>query len=67
MTTLHRNIGIGDSLSFDGGRIIVTLQERTGRRAALRLVLAQDVQVDKPRNEANDPKQDHRGVDFRKA
>lgn len=54
MTTLHRHIGIGEALSFDGGRIIVTIQERTGRRVALRLEMAQDVQVDKPRSEPRD-------------
>ncbi|MBH2008290.1 MAG: hypothetical protein I8H71_01185 [Xanthomonadaceae bacterium] len=48
MSTLHRHIAIGETLSFDDGRIVVTLQDRTGRSASLRLELADDVRVDKP-------------------
>ena len=65
--TLLRRIAIGETLSFDGGRIVVTLQEKTGRRASLRLDLARDVVVDKPRIAANDPTRDDRGVDFLKS
>jgi hypothetical protein len=48
MTTLHRHIAIGETLSFDGGRIVVTMQNRSGRSASLRLDLHDDVRVDKP-------------------
>lgn len=46
--TLLRSVGIGERLSFDGGRIVLTLQERTGRKACLRMSLHEDVVVDKP-------------------
>lgn len=46
--TLLRSVGIGERLSFDGGRIVLTLQERTGRKACLRMLLHEDVVVDKP-------------------
>lgn len=52
---LCRQMAVGESLSLDGGRIIVTLKERSGRRALLQLTLAEDVIVDKPRVAANDP------------
>jgi len=46
---LIRQIAMGESLSFDQGRIRVTLQDKSGRRASLKLELAEDVTVDKPR------------------
>jgi hypothetical protein len=61
-TTLIRQVAVGESLSFDGGRIVLTVQEKSGRRSALKLTLAEDVVVDKPRIAANDDHQDHRGI-----
>jgi hypothetical protein len=65
-TTLIRQIAIGEKLSFDGGRIVIVLQDKSGRRAALRLLLHEDVVVDKPRVSANDGHIPERGIDFRK-
>lgn len=45
---LIRQIKAGESLSFDGGRVVVTLRQRTGQRAELSLHLEDDVVVDKP-------------------
>lgn len=49
---LIRQIKAGESLSFDGGRLVVTLLQRTngrgGSRAELCLRLEDDVVVDKP-------------------
>ena len=53
-SVLCRQLAVGESLSLDGGRVIVTLQEKSGRRAALKLTLKDDVVVDKPRVAAND-------------
>ena len=53
-STLIRHVAVGESLSFDNGRIVLTVQEKSGRRSALKLTLAQDVVVDKPRVSAND-------------
>ncbi|GHC72669.1 hypothetical protein GCM10007320_08700 [Pseudorhodoferax aquiterrae] len=66
MTTLHRHIAIGEQLSFDGGRIVVTMQNRTGRSASLRVDMHDDVRVDKP-EAPKPPPQSHRGVAFAKA
>lgn len=53
-TNLIRNLRVGEPLSFDGGRIKVELEYRSGNAARLRLTLAEDVVVDKPRTAAND-------------
>ena len=66
-TTLIRQVAVGESISFDHGRIVLTVQEKSGRRSALRLTLAEDVVVDKPRVSANDEDSLGRGIDFRKS
>lgn len=48
ITTLIRNLRVGDKLSFDEGRITIALEDKSGRAARLRLTLADDVGVDKP-------------------
>lgn len=53
-TTLIRMLRVGESLSFDQGRIKVELEEKSGRTARLRLTLGETVVVDKPRAAAND-------------
>lgn len=57
LTTLIRNLRVGDQLSFDNGRIKLGLEDKSGRAARLRLTLAADVVVDKPRVAANDEPQ----------
>jgi hypothetical protein len=52
-TTLVRHLNAGDRLSFDGGRIVLTMENRTGRRTTLRMRLDESVKVDKP--EKSDP------------
>lgn len=47
-TTLVRHLNAGDRLSFDGGRIVLTMENRTGRRTTLRMRLDESVKVDKP-------------------
>ena len=66
-TTLTRQVAVGESLSFDGGRIVLTVQEKSGRRSALKLTLAEDVVVDKPRVAANDESCAHRGIAIQKS
>jgi hypothetical protein len=53
-TTLIRMLRVGESLSFDQGRIKVELEEKSGRTARLRLTLGEAVVVDKPRVAGND-------------
>lgn len=46
---LTRNMRVGETLTFDHGRITVRLEERTGRSSArLRCELSEDVVVSKP-------------------
>lgn len=45
---LLRHLKVGERLSFDGGRIVMTLQDRKGRQATLRISMRGDVVVDKP-------------------
>lgn len=40
--TLLMDLRVGESLTLDGGRVVVTLQEKSGQRAKLRLVLDSD-------------------------
>jgi hypothetical protein len=63
-TTLIRMLRVGESLSFDQGRIKVELEEKSGRTARLRLTLWEKILVDKPMAEANDrvmPKESRTG------
>lgn len=46
---LTRNLRVGETLTFDNGRIVVRLEERTGRSSArIRCELGDDVRVNKP-------------------
>lgn len=53
-TNLFRMLRVGDTLSFDQGRVKLSLEDKSGRTARLRLTLAEDVVIDKPRTAAND-------------
>lgn len=48
MKTLIRQLKVGQSISFYGGDLVVTLDDRSGRKATLRLQLGSDAVVDKP-------------------
>lgn len=48
MSRLTRNLQEGEALSFDGGRIKVTMVRRSGRMARMQVDMADDVQLDKP-------------------
>ena len=46
---LTRNMRVGEAITFDNGRIVLRLEERTGRSTArIRCVLHADVVVNKP-------------------
>lgn len=54
---LTRNMRVGETLSFDNGRITLRLEERTGRSSArIRCELSEDVVVAKPGAGPQDPK-----------
>ena len=59
MTNLFRMLRVGDSLSFDGGRIVLSLEDKSGRTARLRLAIHKDVVIDKPRVAVNDERLAH--------
>ena len=65
--TLMRQVAVGESLSFDHGRIVLTLQEKSGRQAALKIRLQENVVVDKPRLPVNEESQIDRGIAFLKS
>ncbi len=54
LSTLIRNLRVGERLSFDNGRIVLGLDGNSPKTARLRLTLHEDVVVDKPRVAAND-------------
>lgn len=46
---MTRTVKAGETITFDDGRIIITVLERTGRNASrIRFDLAHDVVVNKP-------------------
>lgn len=47
-STLKRNLRVGESVSFDNGRVVVTLEAKSGQSARLDLQLHESVKVDKP-------------------
>lgn len=48
MKTLKVDIKVGDTLSFDGDRVSITLLEKSGQRARLEIKSAPDVVIDLP-------------------
>jgi hypothetical protein len=51
---LKIDLRVGESVSFDEGRISVTLLEKSGQRARLDIVAAPDVRIDQPRQRTAD-------------
>lgn len=49
--SLSRTLRVGDELSFDNGRIVIRLEEQSGKRARLNLQIDRDIKVDKPPKE----------------
>jgi sRNA-binding carbon storage regulator CsrA len=48
---------VGESVKFDGGRIEVTLLEKSGQRARLDIRADKDVKIDTPKKAADVAKQ----------
>jgi hypothetical protein len=46
--SLFLDLKIGQSLSIDGGRVVVTLEEKSGQRAKLKFVAEDEVQIQRP-------------------
>jgi hypothetical protein len=49
MKVLKVDVRVGDSVSFDKGRVSVTLLEKSGQRARLEIKSEPDVVIDLPR------------------
>lgn len=49
-TSLKRNVRVGESVSFDNGRVVVTLEAKTGQVARLSIRADESVKIDKPPN-----------------
>ena len=45
MSRIKQDLRVGESISFDDGRIVVTLLEKSGQRARLDITAADDVVV----------------------
>lgn len=59
MKTLKVDVKVGDTLSFDDGRVSITILEKSGQRARLEIRSAPDVHIDLPMR--NSPAQLARG------
>lgn len=46
--SLFLDLKIGQSISIDGGRIVVSLEEKSGQRAKLKFVADDGVQIHRP-------------------
>lgn len=53
MTTLRRELEAGETMSFDNGRVVITMEEKSGRKARLKIQIDAGVQLDKPRMSTN--------------
>lgn len=47
-SSLTRNLRVGERVSFDNGRVVVTLEAKSGQQARLNFRVDKQVQVDKP-------------------
>jgi hypothetical protein len=52
--TLVRELRYGEQISFENRRIVVRVEERSGKRVGLYVTLNENVVVDKPHVSAND-------------
>jgi hypothetical protein len=48
MQKLKVDVRVGDTVSFDSGRVSLTLLEKSGQRARLEIIAAPDVRIDLP-------------------
>lgn len=52
-TTLRRELDVGETLSLDDGRVAITLEGKSGRKARFKLEIQSWVRVDKPNMASN--------------
>jgi len=50
-TRLTRNIREGESITLDGGRVVITMVKRYGRLTRVVFDMAADVRIDRPAQE----------------
>lgn len=55
MSRITRNLNEGETLSFDGGRVVLTMLRRSGRMARIAVDMAADVRLDKPKPAPPEP------------
>ena len=53
MTILRRELEVGEKLSLDDGRVVITLEEKSGRKARFKMEIQDWVRVDKPSMASN--------------
>lgn len=53
MTILRRELEAGEQLSLDDGRVVITLEEKSGRKARFKVEIQPWVRVDKPNMASN--------------
>lgn len=53
MTTLRRELEAGETLSLDDGRVVIQLEEKSGRKARFKIKILDFVRVDKPNMASN--------------
>lgn len=57
MPVSHWDVRVGESLLLDGGRIKVTVEEKSGQRARLSIDANKDVQIEKEKRPVRVPAQ----------
>ena len=48
MTILRRNMEAGETVSVDNGRVVITMEEKSGRKARLKIQIDPGLHLDKP-------------------
>lgn len=62
VTALTLDVRVGESVSIEGGRITVTVEEKSGQRARLRFMADEKVSIEKARATRPGADQARKGV-----
>lgn len=46
--SMYVDLKVGQSMTIDGGRIVISLTEKTGQRAQLKVLAAPDIKIERP-------------------
>ncbi len=65
ITSLTFDVGVGEAISIDRGRITVTVEEKSGRRSRLRVMADEKISVEKAGAKKNGVEQAKQGINVK--